>query len=128
MAATSTNRRQEIVQQLTHAVDSFLEAVGSGRVGFDQAVQEYVAATEGELASAFEHYVQAVVAATEAARASGQDASQYRQDARRETLRDIAARLDVPEVTAFIQALIASLDKNISLPQTLERQSQQLHR
>jgi tight adherence protein C len=127
MGSVDKSRRQ-IVQWLTEAVDSLTAAVGSGRLGFDHAVKEYVDSTDNELSRAFQGYVQAVGLGDQTPRARGEEAHRLREEARRTALQGIAAQFPVPEVTAFVAALLESQDKHLSLVDTLRRQAAQLHR
>jgi hypothetical protein len=111
---------EQVVEYLVDAVDSFADAVGSGRLGFDYAVKEYVEQTDNELSRAFAGYVEAMV--------TGPEAGQSNDDVRRSALLRIARQFNSPEVTAFVDALIESMDKRLSLVPILERQARQLHK
>ena len=111
-------QRRHIVQMLSEAVDAWSASVGSGRLGFDYAVAEYVEQTENELSLAFQGYVQALFD-----RQTDEDSSEIR----RRTLNKIAEHFDVPEVTALVKAALESQDKRLSIGQTLEEQARKLH-
>jgi predicted dehydrogenase len=106
-----------ISQGLDQFVDYLIDAIGSGRVGFDDAVREFSAENPGEIASALKPFVQALSAA-------GKDSAQAGAvaDVRRVELRAFAARLQTPEAYALAEALIKSQDEQISLMKTLEAQ------
>ena len=111
-------QRRHVVQMLSEAIDAWSAAVGSGRLGFDYAVAEYVEQTDNELSQAFQAYVQALLN-----RQTDEDSSEIR----RRTLTEIAAHFDVPEVTAFVEAALESQDKHLSIGRTLAEQSRKLH-
>jgi hypothetical protein len=128
MGAVSDKRRAEIVRLLRQAVDYIADAVGSGRLGFDYAVKEYVEQSENELATAFEEYVQALGMGDETQRTSSEEGSRRAREIRRRVLSKIADHFDVPELRAFVAALLESQDKNLSLVKTLYDQAEQLRR
>jgi hypothetical protein len=110
------------VRWLSEAADYLLDAVGSGRLGFDYAVKEYVELSEDELSRAFQGYVQALGLGDETSRASSKEERERNEEIRRVELHKLARQFDVPEVTAFVEALIESQDKQLSLRKTLEGQ------
>jgi hypothetical protein len=127
MGAVTDARRAEIVRLLSDAVDSLLDAVGSGRLGFDYAVKEYVETSDNELSRAFRQYVQALDLGDETERIESDAESARSKEVRREVLLSIAHHFNVPEVTALVAALLESQDKELSLVKTLEGQAEQLH-
>ena len=117
MAVLSDERHVEIVTLLSEAVDSMLEATTHG-LAVDAAVKEYAEQSDNELARAFEEeYVKTM------------DAAQGDEplDERRDALLRVAERINVPEVTAFANALIEAQYKRFSAVKTLQNQSEQLH-
>ena len=126
MGAANPERRAEILQLLSEAADSLLDAVGSGRLGFDYAVKEYVEQSDNELSRAFQEYVQALGLGDEISRTSTEEESRRHEEIRRVELRKLARHFDVPEVSAFVEALLESQDKRLSLRRTLEKQAAQL--
>jgi hypothetical protein len=102
-------------QDLANFVDHMIEAIGSGRLGFDDAVREYVDKQPGTIGAALQHYVQAL-----AAIGKEPDSETARMDARRTELRAFAGRLNTPEAFTLAEALIKSQDQRISLLKTLE--------
>jgi len=52
--------RAKIIRLLSEAVDMLIEAIGSGRLGFDYAIKEYVEKYNNELSRALREYVQAL--------------------------------------------------------------------
>ena len=128
MGPVSDKRRVEVVQMLREAVDALADAVGSGRLGFDHAVREYVERTDNELSRAFQGYVQALFLDRQSLPAEGEDERPSADEIRRVALIEIADRFQVSEVTAFVEACLESQDKRLSIGDTLWRQSRQLRR
>jgi len=117
----------EITRLLCEAVDTLVETVGSGRLGFDYAVKEYVETSDNDLSRALRAYVEALGLGDETQRYLSEEENIRIMEARREVLHKIAKDFDVPEVTAFIVAVLESQDKHVSLVKTLEGQARQLH-
>ena len=90
MGTASDKRRAEIVQMLIQAADHIADAVGSGRLGFDYAVKEYVAQSEDELAEAFGEYVRALGLGDETQRITSAAQSCRNKKVRRRVLTGIA--------------------------------------
>ena len=110
-------QRRHVVQMLSEAVGAWSASVGSGRLGFDYAVAEYVEQTDNELPRAFQGYVQALF---------DRQADEDSLEIRRRILTEIAEHFDVPEVTAFVEAALESQDKRLSIGRTLEEQARGL--
>ena len=104
------HERAQTVRCLLDASASLLAAIESGRVGFDGALQAYVKGTDNELSRALGAVLEEIKAGA----------------ARHVALTQMAERMDVPEVTAFIGALVQSDAQKISLAQTLRDQVAQL--
>ena len=118
----------EITRLLCEAVDTLIESIGSGRLGFDHAVMEYVETFDNVLSQALQDYVQALRTFHETQQHLSEEERDNRMmEVRREALHKIAKDFDVPEVTAFVAAVLESQDKNLSLVKTLEGQAAQLH-
>jgi|MudIll2142460700_1097286.scaffolds.fasta_scaffold786259_2 tight adherence protein C len=120
--------RKQIVKSLCEAVDFLVEAIGSGRLGFDYAVKEYVEKHDNALSKVLKEYVQALGMGTETQRNPNAEEESRLMKIRREVLLKVAKELDVPEVTSFVSAVLESQDKHISLLKTLQGQAEQLHK
>ena len=119
MGDPKNERQTRIVRELVDMIATVGDAVWSGRLGFDYAVKEYVEGSDSELSRAMREYVTAMRLGDETARVPDPDESSYRESVRRETLRSVAKRIDVPEVGLFVQAVIKSQDERLSIGRTL---------
>jgi len=119
--------RAKIIRLLSEAVDMLIEAVGSGRLGFDYAIKEYVEKYNNELSRALREYVQMLKMGNETQRYPSEEEEARLMEVRREALNKIAKDFNVPEVTAFVAAVLESQDKQLSILKTLEGQTEQLH-
>jgi tight adherence protein C len=108
--------KDEILELLPGVVDTLTVHVAAGH-SFDHAVYELTNSEDHALSRAFGLYLQEVKEAREAGR---------REGIRREALLRMARRLDVPELSEFVDALIESDEKGISLLETLKRSSARL--
>lgn len=117
----------EITRLLCEAVDTLVEAVGSGRLGIDYAVKEYVETSDNELSRALREYVQALGLGAETQRHLSKEEETRMMEVRREVLHKIAKYLNVPQVTAFVAAVLESQDMPSSIVKTLKEQAKQLH-
>lgn len=103
-------RRQHAVQkQLPDAMDLLTISVESG-LGFDAAMSKVAAKWDNELSHAF-------------ARAIGE---MRVGKLRREALRDMAGRIEVPDFTNFIAAIIQADQLGVSIGKVLRIQSEQM--
>ena len=111
MAASDHDRRTEMIALLQEAINALIVPVESG-FGFDYAMYHYGQEADNELSQAF-------------ARAVEETGSGVR---RRDAARNIASQIDVPEVTAFIEAVIHADEKGIDILETLKDQAARIAR
>jgi tight adherence protein C len=103
-------RRQEaIVKALPDALDVLTICVEAG-LGFDQAVQHLVEKQDNELTRAFNRYLQEVSLGR----------------TRRDALQNFSDRMDVPDVTSFVAAIIQADQLGVSMAKILRIQSNQM--
>jgi tight adherence protein C len=102
-------RQGEIVKQLPDTLDLLTICVEAG-LGFDQGVQKVVEKQDNELARGFNRYLQEVRLGK----------------LRREALQNMANRMEVPDVTSFIAAIIQADQLGVSMAKILRIQSDQM--
>ncbi|MBO9309607.1 MAG: type II secretion system F family protein, partial [Chloroflexi bacterium] len=102
-------RQENIVKALPDALDLLTICVEAG-LGFDQAMGKVYEKWDNELAQAFGRVVQEI--------AYGK--------LRREALRDMAASMDVPDVTSFTAAIIQADQLGVSIGKVLRIQADQM--
>ena len=102
-------RQKAVVRQLPDTLDLLTICVEAG-LGFDQAVQKVVDKSANELSRALSRYLQEV--------ALGK--------MRREALQSTSDRLQVPDVTTFIAAIVQASDLGVSIAKILRIQSEQM--
>jgi tight adherence protein C len=102
-------RQENIVKALPDALDLLTICVEAG-LGFDQAMGKVYDKWDNELAQAFGRVIQEI--------AYGK--------LRREALRDMAASMDVPDVTSFTAAIIQADQLGVSIGKILRIQSDQM--
>ena len=104
-----TRRQQNIVKALPDALDLMTICVEAG-LSFDQAMGKVYEKWESELAIAFGRVLQEI------------QIGKIRRDA----LRDMAARMEVPDVTTFTAAIIQADQLGVSIAKILRIQSDQM--
>lgn len=102
-------RQGEVVKQLPDTLDLLTICVEAG-LGFDQGVQKVVEKQANELSQAFNRYLQEV--------ALGKT--------RRESLLSMSGRLEVPDVTSFVAAIVQADQLGVSMAKILRIQSDQM--
>lgn len=102
-------RQKAILKQLPDAMDLLTISVESG-LGFDAAMQKVAQKWDNELARAFARVLSEIRVGK----------------LRREGLRDMAARIEVPDFTNFIAAIIQADQLGVSIAKVLRIQSEQM--
>jgi tight adherence protein C len=102
-------RQQAIVRALPDALDLLVICVEAG-VGFDQAMGKVYEKWDNELSIAFGRVLREIQLGKP----------------RREALRDMSRRMDVPDVTAFIAAIVQADQLGVSMSKILRVQSDQM--
>jgi tight adherence protein C len=104
-----TRRQQGIVRALPDALDLLVICVEAG-LGFDAAMGKVFEKWDNELAIAFGRVLREI------------QLGKIRRDA----MRDMANRMDVPDVTAFVAAIIQADQLGVSMSKILRVQSDQM--
>lgn len=102
-------RQTEIVKALPDALDLLTISVEAG-LGFDAAMSKVAEKWENELSLAFNRVIQEI----------------QMGKLRREALRDMADRMDVPDVSSFVAAIIQADQLGVSIAKVLRIQSEQM--
>lgn len=102
-------RQGEIVKQLPDTLDLLTICVEAG-LGFDQGVQRVIEKQDHELSRGFNRYLQEVRLGK----------------TRREGLQNMAERMEVPDVTSFIAAIVQADQLGVSMAKILRIQSDQM--
>ncbi len=103
------DRRTEMGRTLLEAINSLITSLESG-VGFDHAMYRYSQEADNELAQAFGAVLDGV--------GSGVP--------RRTAIRNMAAGMDSPEMTAFVEAIIGADEQGSSVLEMLTQQAERL--
>ncbi|HID61390.1 MAG TPA: type II secretion system F family protein [Anaerolineae bacterium] len=102
-------RQTEIVKALPDALDLLTISVEAG-LGFDAAMSKVAEKWDNELSLAFNRVIQEI----------------QMGKLRREALRDMADRMDVPDVSSFVAAIIQADQLGVSIAKVLRIQSEQM--
>lgn len=104
------NRRQDVITKaMPDALDLLTVCVEAG-LGFDQAMSKVCEKWENELSMAFERVINEIRLGK----------------LRREALRDMSDRMDVPDMTSFVAAIIQADQLGVSIGKVLRIQSEQM--
>jgi tight adherence protein C len=110
LLSSRIKRRQAIIiKAMPDALDLLTVCVEAG-LGFDQAMSKVSEKWENELSLAFERVIQEVRLGK----------------LRREALRDMADRMDIPDMTSFVAAIIQADQLGVSMGKVLRIQSDQM--
>jgi tight adherence protein C len=102
-------RQTEIVKALPDALDLLTISVEAG-LGFDAALNKVAEKWENELSLAFNRVIQEI----------------QMGKLRREALRDMSDRMEVPDVSSFVAAIIQADQLGVSIAKVLRIQSEQM--
>lgn len=118
----------EVLRQLRELTDFMVDAIGSGRRGFDYGIKEYVLMSNNELSRAFSEYIRRLGLGDEWER-PGTTEEQDRLSAkiRTEALRAIAEQIHLPEMDRWVKAVLRSQDERISIYKNLAQQAELLN-
>jgi tight adherence protein C len=109
LSSQISRRKNSIIKSLPDALDLLTVCVEAG-LGFDAAMQKVTEKWKDDLALAFGRVLQEVRLGK----------------LRREALRDMADRMDVPDVTSFVAAIIQADQLGVSIAKVLRIQSDQM--
>jgi tight adherence protein C len=109
LSSKISRRQTDIVKALPDALDLLTISVEAG-LGFDAAVSKVAEKWENELSLAFARVIQEI----------------QMGKLRREALRDMADRMEVPDVSSFVAAIIQADQLGVSIAKVLRIQSEQM--
>ncbi len=109
LSSQVSRRKNSIIKSLPEALDLLTVCVEAG-LGFDAAMQKITEKWKDDLAMAFGRVLQEIRLGK----------------LRREALRDMAGRMDVPDVTSFVAAIIQADQLGVSIAKVLRIQSDQM--
>ena len=123
---TMNTRQSDIVRSLSEALNLMIDTVSSGQFGFDHAASEYAKQADGELALAFQDYWQAIKTGAESLRDPSTQARPNLENVRRDAFLALADRINVPEVTTFVQGMIEAQAARTNVLEALTSQAEKL--
>jgi tight adherence protein C len=109
LSSRITRRQNTIIKAMPDALDLLTVCVEAG-LGFDQAMAKVAEKWENELSLGFERVLQEIRLGK----------------LRREALRDMADRMDIPDMTSFVAAIIQADQLGVSMGKVLRIQSDQM--
>lgn len=109
LSARASSRQRQIVRELPDMLDMLTISVEAG-LGFDQAVSRYIRHSRGPLGKEFGIALMEIQAGK----------------ARREALRSMAERADVPELNTFVMAIVQADVFGVSVSDVLRTQSREM--
>jgi tight adherence protein C len=109
LSSQISRRKNSIIRSLPDALDLLTVCVEAG-LGFDGAMQKVTEKWKDDLAMAFARVLQEIRLGK----------------ARREALRDMSDRMEVPDVTSFVAAIIQADQLGVSIAKVLRIQSDQM--
>jgi tight adherence protein C len=109
LSSQVSRRKNSVIKSLPDALDLLTVCVEAG-LGFDGAMQKITEKWKDDLSLAFARVLQEVRLGK----------------TRREALRDMAERLDVPDITSFVAAIIQADQLGVSMAKVLRIQSDQM--
>lgn len=109
LSSQISRRKNSIIKSLPEALDLLTVCVEAG-LGFDAAMKKVTEKWKDDLAMAFGRVLQEISLGK----------------LRREALRDTADRMDVPDVTSFVAAIIQADQLGVSIAKVLRIQSDQM--
>ncbi len=109
LSSQVSHRKNSVIKSLPDALDLLTVCVEAG-LGFDGAMQKITEKWKDDLSLAFARVLQEVRLGK----------------TRREALRDMAERLDVPDITSFVAAIIQADQLGVSMAKVLRIQSDQM--
>jgi tight adherence protein C len=109
LSSQISRRKNSVIKSLPEALDLLTVCVEAG-LGFDAAMKKITEKWKDDLAMAFGRVLQEISLGK----------------LRREALRDMAGRMDVPDVTSFVAAIIQADQLGVSIAKVLRIQSDQM--